>query len=550
MIIQYYSINEELARRANDMRSFFTYKEGSATAEYRRSVDEAARIAEAQKEKVDPIHHERIDHLLDLYARKLAENINRRNAIATRVPSILVAGGSNFPVRKKEKQNRADDAALAEWREIQGILDKIRGTGKGGISADDPDAVQKLKAKLEGLERDQESMKAVNAYYRKHKTLDGYPGLDAEEIEKLKASMARDWRKGPVPYPSFHLTNNNASIRQTKKRIEELTQRADTEYEGWAFEGGRVEMNREANRLQIHLNEKPSAEVRAALKGKGFRWAPSAGVWQRQLNNDAIWAAKHLECLRPLPGQQPEEIAPEAVSGWGFYIIPDLKTWADNAGDRSPMERFASFEEARARFSELRPQDYNSEVLEPGPDGRPPARLALGIESADGLSAADVLHVRQGKNYLVTDFTQIDRLRKDPAVSEILNRVSREIGFDLVQPPGCPPVPFEEWDNPYFPAATAGSIAAGYYDLLHELYPLPKDEGPRAGSIAQIVRLLQKEGKTGASQMKLAVASLVAGCETSEAVREQAEALKEQLTQYKCREEVPCKGRKAKTQER
>lgn len=294
MIIQYYSINEELARRANDMRSFFTYKEGSATAEYRRSVDEAARIAEAQKEKVDPIHHERIDHLLDLYARKLAENINRRNAIATRVPSILVAGGSNFPVRKKEKQNRADDAALAEWREIQGILDKIRGTGRGGISADDPEAVQKLKAKLEGLERDQESMKAVNAYYRKHKTLDGYPGLDAEEIEKLKASMARDWRKGPVPYPSFHLTNNNASIRQTKKRIEELTQRADTEYEGWAFEGGRVEMNREANRLQIHFDEKPSAEVRAALKGKGFRWASSAGVWQRQLNNDAIWAAKHL----------------------------------------------------------------------------------------------------------------------------------------------------------------------------------------------------------------------------------------------------------------
>lgn len=550
MIIQYYSINEELARRANDMRSFFTYTEGSATAEYRRSVDEAARIAEAQKEKVDPIHHERIDHLLDLYARKLAENINRRNAIATRVPSILVAGGSNFPVRKKEKQNRADDAALAEWREIQGILDKIRGTGKGGISADDPEAVQKLKAKLEGLERDQESMKAVNAYYRKHNTLDGCPGLDAVQIEKLKASMARDWRKGPVPYPSFHLTNNNASIRQTKKRIEELTQRADTEYEGWAFEGGRVEMNREANRLQIHFDEKPSAEVRAALKGKGFRWAPSAGVWQRQLNNDAIWAAKHLECLRPLPGQQPEEIAPEAVSGWGFYIIPDLKTWADNAGDRSPMERFASFEEARARFSELRPQDYNSEVLEPGPDGRPPARLVLGLESGDGLSAADILHVRQGRNYLVTDFTQMDRLREDPAVSEILNRVSREIGFDLVQPPGCAPVPFEEWDNPYFPAATAGSIAAGYYDLLKECSSFSEAETPRTEAVAEIVRLLQKEGKTGANQMSLAVAALAGGNESAEPIQKQAETLMKELAQYKGRERAPRKERKPKTPER
>ena len=64
---------------------------------------------------------------------------------------------------------------MAEWRQIQGLLDKIRGTGRGGISADDPEAVQKLKSKLAGLEQEQERMKAVNAYYRKHKTLDAPP---------------------------------------------------------------------------------------------------------------------------------------------------------------------------------------------------------------------------------------------------------------------------------------------------------------------------------------------------------------------------------------
>ena len=85
------------------MNSYFDYVEGSATAEYRKAVDQAASIAEQQKRKVDPIHHEKIDQLLDTYARKLAENTNKRNAIATRVPSILVAGGGNFPVRKKEK---------------------------------------------------------------------------------------------------------------------------------------------------------------------------------------------------------------------------------------------------------------------------------------------------------------------------------------------------------------------------------------------------------------------------------------------------------------
>ena len=92
----YYPIDEILARRAKSMNSFSGYVEGSATAEYRAAVDQAAELAEQQKRKVDPIHHERIDRLLDAYARKLAENINKQNEIAARVPSILIAGRANF----------------------------------------------------------------------------------------------------------------------------------------------------------------------------------------------------------------------------------------------------------------------------------------------------------------------------------------------------------------------------------------------------------------------------------------------------------------------
>lgn len=57
----------------------------------------------------------------------------------------------------------------------------------GGISADDPQAVAKLEAKLDKLVQAQETMKAVNAYYRKHKTLDGCPHLTPEQIDKLKS---------------------------------------------------------------------------------------------------------------------------------------------------------------------------------------------------------------------------------------------------------------------------------------------------------------------------------------------------------------------------
>ena len=304
----YYPINESAAKRAKEMNSFFDYKPGSATEEYRRSVDEAAALAERQKTRVDPMYHEKIDRLLDTYARKLAENLNEGFAIDARVPSILIAGGSNFPVRQKEKQNAGRDRNMERWREIQGLLDKIRSTGMGGISADDSQAVAKLESKLASLESSQERMKAVNAYYRKHKTLDGCPHIPASIIESLKSDMANSWHPEDKPYPSWALANNNAEIRRVKERIAALTRQKELGYTGWEFAGGRVEANTADNRLQIFFEEKPDEETRSTLKRNGFRWAPSAGVWQRQLNDNAIYAAGRISCIQPLTGESPYEL--------------------------------------------------------------------------------------------------------------------------------------------------------------------------------------------------------------------------------------------------
>ena len=84
---------------------------------------------------------------------------------------------------------------MQEWQDVQGILDKIRSTGMGGISMDDPQAAAKLEAKLVNLESAQETMKAVNAYFRKHKTLEGCPSLTSEQITKLQQEMAQSWHK-------------------------------------------------------------------------------------------------------------------------------------------------------------------------------------------------------------------------------------------------------------------------------------------------------------------------------------------------------------------
>lgn len=293
--VKYYPINEDTARRAKEMTSFSNYVPGSATAAYRKEVDKAVELAKAQKAKTDPMYHEKIDGLLDLYARKLADNLNQHYSIMTRCPSILVTGGSNFPVAKKEKQNAADDRNMQEYKEVQKILDKIRAVGQGGISSDDPNALDKLRKKLADLEASQSLMKAVNAYYRKHKTLEGCPDISETTRLKIEASMKGSWRAEPKPFESFALSNNNANIKRTRERIAELEKRqTEAAPEGWTFEGGEVVINTEMNRLQIIFDGKPDPDTRADLKSHGFRWAPSQGAWQRQLTDNAIYAAKKI----------------------------------------------------------------------------------------------------------------------------------------------------------------------------------------------------------------------------------------------------------------
>lgn len=298
--MSYYTINEEAARRANDMNSFRGYKAGSATAEYRRMVDAATELAERQKQRVDPMYHEKIDQLLEIYCRKLAENMNASYSIEARCPSILISGGGNFPVRKKEKQNAARDRNLEEWNYIQGLLDKIRSVGTGGISSDDPQAVEKLEAKLATLEKHQEMMKAANAAIRMKDPAKGDAklaelGYTPEDIAKLRAP---DFC-GRIGYPAYELQNNNANIRRIRGRIAELKKRTENTPEGWEFDGGRVVVNTAENRLQIIFDGKPDADIRTELKGEGFRWAPSQGAWQRQLTDNAMRAARRLKCIAP-----------------------------------------------------------------------------------------------------------------------------------------------------------------------------------------------------------------------------------------------------------
>ena len=298
--MKYYPIDEDTARRAHEMMSMRDYKPGSATAGYRASVDEAAALVERCKAATSPYYHDKLDALLDRYARRLAQWTNDYNRNGASCPSVLICGAANFPTRKKERQNAREDALWQEYKTIEAILDKIKSTGSGPVDLTDPHAREMLQDQLWQLQHKLDDGKAMNAYYRKHKTLEGCPALTSEGIAELQASMSRDWHKNPVPYPSFYLSNNNANIHRVEQRIHDLKNRS--EFAGWEFPGGRAEINKGENRLQLFFDEKPGDEQRQALKHGGFRWSPSQGAWQRQLNRNAIYAADRIDFLRPEGG--------------------------------------------------------------------------------------------------------------------------------------------------------------------------------------------------------------------------------------------------------
>ncbi len=114
-------------------------------------------------------------------------------------------------------------------------------------------------------------MKAVNAYYRKNQTLEGCPELTPEQTETLKKEMSRDFHYENKPFMTYQLTNQNATIRNTRFRLEQLKKEKDAgtmERESRFF---KLVENKELMRLQLIFEGKPEPEVREILKTNGFK---------------------------------------------------------------------------------------------------------------------------------------------------------------------------------------------------------------------------------------------------------------------------------------
>ncbi|PUA41541.1 hypothetical protein C5U62_31715 [Pseudomonas protegens] len=173
---------------------------------------------------------------------------------------------------------------------------KAKRVGAGGISSDDPDAVDKLAAKLAGLERSQELMKSANKVIRarsdsetKITALIGL-GFSAERAAEL---LEKDFA-GRMGFPAYALSNNNAVIKSTKDRIAALQaqqRRADVERQA---DGYIYREDTSENRVMFVFEGKPDEATRKILKDHAFNWSPSRRAWVRKLNNAGILSAQQV----------------------------------------------------------------------------------------------------------------------------------------------------------------------------------------------------------------------------------------------------------------
>jgi Domain of unknown function (DUF3560)/Large polyvalent protein associated domain 29 len=155
------------------------------------------------------------------------------------------------------------------------------------ISSDDPDAIAKLKQKIEAAELNQERMKEANKIIKSARLTVQEKVLWLQENNHEPSLLGGDY-VGRIGYARYQLSNNNANVRSMKLRLVELeeqlkrAERADAEETDYPELGLKVVQNNLENRVQIVFPGKPSETVRSILKANGFKWAPSQGAWQRK----------------------------------------------------------------------------------------------------------------------------------------------------------------------------------------------------------------------------------------------------------------------------
>jgi hypothetical protein len=293
-------IDSTLAERAFYNTSFTPEKRGERMiAEY---VEHFDKLVEEFSKYATPDNQTNIENDLERYRQGYVKRFTAYLNSHSNVASSFITGPANFPVEQNEKRSRWADNKMSELINYKNkVLGKLRQKydpkliARAPILSSDSDAISKLQDKIDKAQKSQELMKAANVIIRK-KSL-----TDKDKIEKLielglsKKTIYQVLKPdyiGKTGFASYQLRNNNANIRQMKRRIEQLQKEEEIPASEKEIGGVKIVENKDITRLQLFFDAKPSVEVRSLLKSNGFRWSPKQMAWQRLLNDNARYAAE------------------------------------------------------------------------------------------------------------------------------------------------------------------------------------------------------------------------------------------------------------------
>ena len=320
-IVKNHGVSEDYAERAKEAYSFSDYQKGSATASYNSDIGKFEKnvneLMSRYKNNTSLTEEDwdRVQSIAEKYSENLANFTNEYNRVEASYPSWVIAGPANYNTRKSNAKNsrlrslyEANSNRLDPDNNV--YLDKIKGIlSNASVKSNDSNAIGKLQMKYDNLKAELENGKAMNAYFRKNKTLVGFPGVSDEAAKKFDTAYNSGDYFSRQPYPSFSLANGNAELRRIQGRIDELNKAQAAAQEAKAnpeaakaataarypkVDGVDVEENAEQMRVQLRFPGKPDVETRDMLKSHGFRWSPSQNAWQRQLNNNGRYAARQI----------------------------------------------------------------------------------------------------------------------------------------------------------------------------------------------------------------------------------------------------------------
>ena len=210
----------------------------------------------------------------------------------SRCASTMITGPANFNVRKNEKANRSEENHYKLWQEWRIRAKKAIVRKQAPVKTFESE-LDRYKNELESLKKSHELMKQGN----KRIKAAAKTGEDLTKYLTDTFNIQPHMIEWTIKF-GFGLSNNLANIKRIEERILILSkkqERAETiGSKTIDFEGFKVILNHEADRIQIQHDVKPDFNTITALKRHGFRWSPSFKAWQRQLNRNGIDAAERV----------------------------------------------------------------------------------------------------------------------------------------------------------------------------------------------------------------------------------------------------------------